>query len=108
MNKGELIEELAQKTGFTKKDSKLALNSIVEIVEETLENNGEVMLTGFGKFETRPRKATERINPQTREKVQVPAKVVPKFKTGKNLEERVEENLVAVEKGSGELEVEVA
>lgn len=59
------------------------------------------MFTGFGKFEPRARKATERINPQTGEKIDVPAKVVPKFKSGKMLREMAEENLEAVESGVG-------
>lgn len=107
MNKGEFIDQLAEETGFTKKDSRKALDSILDIIQSELEDNGEVMFTGFGKFEPRPRKATERINPQTREKVQVPAKVVPKFKAGKTLRETVKENLEAV--GSDEdLSVEKA
>ena len=108
MNKGEFVDKLAEKTGFTKKDSRKALDGVIDIVTEALKNNDEVLLTGFGKFETRPRKATERINPQTQEKIKVPSKVVPAFKAGKNLKEGVSENLEAVEKGSGELEVEKA
>jgi len=105
MNKGEFVERLSEATGFTKKDSKEALDSVIEIITEALKNNEEVLLTGFGKFETRSRKATERINPQTGEKIQVPSKVVPAFKTGKNLKEGVGESLKAVKSRSGELEV---
>ncbi len=108
MNKGGFVEKLAEETGFTKKDSRTALNSTLDIIQEELEENGEVMFTGFGKFETRPRKATERINPQTGEKIQVPSKVVPAFKAGKTLKEEVKENLKAVGNDSGELKVEKA
>ena len=108
MNKGEFVEALAEKTGFTKKDSREALDSTLKVIQNELEENGEVMFTGFGKFETRPRKATERINPQTGEKIQVPSKVVPAFKAGKTLKEAVKENLEAKEDGSGELKVEKA
>lgn len=101
MNKGEFVDELAERTGFTKKDSKKALDSVLEVITEALKENEEVLLTGFGKFEPRARKATERINPQTGEKIQVPAKVVPKFKKGKNLKESVQESLEAVETGDG-------
>jgi len=105
MNKGEFVERLSEATGFTKKDSKDALDSVIEIITEALKDNEEVLLTGFGKFETRSRKATERINPQTGEKIQVPSKVVPAFKTGKNLKEGVGKSLKAVKNKSGELEV---
>ena len=108
MNKGEFVDKLAEETGFTKKDSREALESTLEVIQNELEENGEVMFTGFGKFEPRPRKATERINPQTGEKIQVPSKVVPVFKAGKTLKEGVKENLEAVGNDSGELTVEKA
>lgn len=99
MNKGEFVDKLAEKTGFTKKDSRMALDSILEIISDALKKNEEVMFTGFGKFENRTRQATERVNPRTQEKIQVPAKVAPKFKAGKPLKEEVDENLKVVESG---------
>jgi len=107
MNKGEFVDELAERTGMTKKDSKKALDSTLEVITDALEDGKEVMFTGFGKFEPRVRKATERINPQTGEMIDVPAKVVPKFKAGKTLRETVEENLEAVETDDG-LEIKVS
>jgi len=106
MNKGEFVDQLSKRTGFTKKDSRLALDTFLEIVTEELKEGGEVLFTGFGKFESRTQQATERINPQTGERIDVPSKVVPKFKAGKNLEEGVREKLQAVEGEEGELEVE--
>lgn len=105
MNKGEFVDRLAKRCGFTKKDSKKALDSPLEVITEALEEGDGVMFTGFGKFEPRARQATERRNPNTGEKVDVPAKVVPKFNKGKTLKEAVQENLEAVEIDSG-LEVE--
>lgn len=105
MNKGEFVDALAEKTGFRKIDARKALEAYVEIIRERLETNEDVMLTGFGKWETRTRKATERVNPQTGEKIQVPSKVVAKFKAGKTLKESVAANLNAVEGSSGDLEI---
>ena len=101
MNKGEFVEELAEKTGFTKKDSKGALDATLEIISDALQEGDDVLFTGFGKFEPRARQATERVNPQTGEKMEVPAKVAPKFKAGKTLKETVQNNLEAVETGDG-------
>lgn len=100
MNKGEFVDELAKKTGFTKKDSKIALDTVTEIITESVSKNEEVLLTGFGKFEPRPRKASTRINPQTQQPIKVPKKVVPVFKAGKGLRESVKKNLRAVGSGS--------
>ncbi|MCF7889744.1 HU family DNA-binding protein [Candidatus Bipolaricaulota bacterium] len=105
MNKGEFVDELSEKTGFTKKDSKKALDSMLEIITGALEEGDYVMFTGFGKFEPRARKATTRLNPRTGDEIEVPAKVVPKFKAGKTLKETVQENLEAVETDDG-LEIE--
>jgi len=105
MNKGEFVDELAERTGMTKKDSKKVLDETLDIITEALEDGDKVLFTGFGKFEPRVRKATTRLNPRTGDEVQVPAKVVPKFKAGKPLKETVEENLEAVETGD-ELEIE--
>lgn len=105
MNKGEFVDALAEKTGFTKVDARKSLDACKKIISEALENNEEVMLTGFGKWEPRTRKATERINPQTGEKFQVPSKVVPKFKAGKTLKESVAASLKAVGGSSGDLEI---
>lgn len=106
MNKAEFIDQLSKKLNITKKDSKKVLDSILEIITEALTKNDQVLLMGFGKFETSPRKKRTAINPQTREKINVPRKVVPKFKAGKNLREAIQENLEAVEFSSGKIEVQ--
>jgi len=89
MNKAELVEKLANKTGFTKKDARKAADGLVEVITKSLAGRKPVIITGFGKFETRRRKATTRINPQTGQKMRTPAKTVPAFKAGKNLKEAV-------------------
>jgi len=85
MNKAEFVEKLAKKAGLSKKDAYKAIDGTVDLITDALKSNEPVNLTGFGKFEVRPRKATTRINPQTGKKLNVPAKVVPAFKPGKNL-----------------------
>ncbi len=101
MNKKELVEQLAKRTGFTKKDARTALDSIVEVITDALARGEEVTITGFGKFAPRGRRSSRRINPQTRVKITVPAKVVPGFKPGKHLRERVMKSLKAVETARG-------
>jgi len=104
MNKKELVEQLAKRTGFTKKDARMALDSMVDVITGALASNEEVTITGFGKFAPRPRRSSRRINPQTRARITVPSKVVPGFKPGKHLRERVMKNLRVVEVG-GKLQV---
>lgn len=107
MNKGELVDRIAQRTGLTKKDARKALDATIDIVTESIAANEEVLLTGFGKFEVRTRKRSQRINPQTQKRIMVPEKVVPAFKPGKNLKTLVGKRLKAVD-DRGHLKVKKA
>jgi len=89
VNKAELVEKLAKETGLTKKDARAALDGVVNVITKALSKSEPVIITGFGKFETRKRKATTRMNPQTGQRIKTPAKTVPAFKAGKNLKEIV-------------------
>lgn len=89
MNKGEFVNKLSAKSGLTRKQSRLAVDAFVDLVSDALRKRDDVLLTGFGKFEARVRKASKRINPQTQKRISVPEKTVPAFKAGKNLKEIV-------------------
>lgn len=89
MNKSELINAIAEKSGLTKKDSEKALNAFVETVQETLTKGDKVQLIGFGTFEVRERSARKGRNPQTGEEIMIPAAKVPAFKPGKALKDSV-------------------
>ena len=89
MNKAELITSMAEKSQLTKKDAETALMAFVESVQEALENGEKVQLVGFGTFETRERAAREGRNPRTKEVISIPASVVPVFKAGKEMRDRV-------------------
>ena len=99
MNKREFVDQLAEKAGFTKKDARKAIDSMIDIINETVAKNEAVNIAGFGKFEARARKDSVRMNPQTGKKINVPAKVVPAFKPGKTLRELVGKKLKAVGRG---------
>jgi DNA-binding protein HU-beta len=89
MNKNELIEELSDKTGFTKSDTQKFLNAYIESIQKALRNGNEVQLVGFGTFKVTDRKARTGRNPQTGKELQIPAKKVPSFRPGKALKESV-------------------
>ena len=77
------------KQDFQKKDSEKALNSFIDIVTEELENKEKVQLVGFGTFETRERSARTGRNSQTKEEITIAASIVPAFKAGKALKDKV-------------------
>lgn len=90
MNKGELVEEVMKKAGLdTKKKAQDAVDAVFDTITGTLAKGEEVGVTGFGTFRVSKRAARMGVNPQTGEKVQIPAATVPKFKAGKGLKEAV-------------------
>ncbi|MGH2405047.1 MAG: HU family DNA-binding protein [Armatimonadota bacterium] len=89
MNKEQLVERVADKTGATKKDAMDVLNSALDLVTATLKKGDKVTLVGFGTFLVRRRKAREGRNPQTGAKIKIPAKRVPAFTAGKELKSAV-------------------
>lgn len=90
MNKMEFISSVAEKTGFTKKDSQKAVDAIIACIEETLAKEESVQLIGFGAFEVRQRKAKQGRNPQKPdETIIISATKAPAFKPGKNLKASV-------------------
>jgi len=89
VNKSELITNVAEKSGLTKKDAEAALKALIESVVEALENKDKVQLVGFGTFETKERAERVGRNPRTKEEITIPASVVPVFKAGKEFKDRV-------------------
>jgi DNA-binding protein HU-beta len=98
--KAQFVDKLVKKTGFMKKDARKAVDAMLDVITENLTKNEPVVFTGFGKFEVRTRKAAKRINPQTGKMINVPAKVVPAFKAGKNLKGVIAKKLKVVQVGS--------
>ena len=89
MNKGELIDAVAEKAGVTKKQADAVLSAALESVIDAVATQEKVTLVGFGSFEGRKRKAREGRNPQTGEKMDIPETWVPAFSAGKLFKEKV-------------------
>ena len=85
MNKTELIEKIAAGSGLTKAQSKAALDETVKAIKEALVAGDKIALVGFGTVSGGERPAREGINPLTKEKIQIAAKKVAKFKAGAEL-----------------------
>lgn len=85
MNKTELINKIAENAGISKADAKKALEATVDTIKQALIAGDKIQLIGFGTFAVSERPAREGINPATKEKIQIPAKKVAKFKAGAEL-----------------------
>jgi len=86
VNKGELIEEVARKGNFTKKDAKKAVELTLETIKKNTKKEG-VQLVGFGSFVVTKRKARKGRNPRTGEEIRIPAGKTVKFRPGKEFKE---------------------
>jgi len=89
MNRKELIDALADKTGSTKADADRNIAALIDIVTATLKKGDSVALVGFGTFEVRKRAARTGRNPATGAELKIKASKVPAFKAGKALKDAV-------------------
>ena len=89
ISKQELIDQISEKSGFNKADSKKALESVLDSISDNLEGGKEVALIGFGNFSISHRKERQGRNPQTGEEITISASNNVSFKAGKALKEKV-------------------
>ena len=88
MNKTELVNAIAA-AGLTKADSKKALDATLAAIANALKAGDKVALLGFGTFSLNERPARTGINPANKQKIEIPAKKVVKFKAGAEFAEAV-------------------
>ena len=89
MNKTELVNAIAEEAKLSKVDAKAALDATLKAISNALANNDKVALVGFGTFAVSEKAARTGINPSTKEKIQIPAKKVVKFKPGTELSDLI-------------------
>jgi DNA-binding protein HU-beta len=87
MNKAELIADVAERMSDSKTKAGEAVDAVFDAITAALQDGGEVRLPAFGVFAVSMRKAREGRNPQTGEKVAVPASRAARFRPGKALKD---------------------
>ena len=91
MTKSKLINLLASRfSQLVHKDAELSVKSILDAMSNSLNKNKRIEIRGFGSFSLNYRPPRIGRNPKTGEKVNVPEKNVPHFKSGKELRARVD------------------
>ena len=80
MNKKELTNAIANKTGLSKTESLNALNAVMEIITEEMKQDKQIILIGFGIFSVKKKAARKGMNPTTFAPIEIPAKKVMNFK----------------------------
>lgn len=91
MNKEKLIAKVFETTDLSKRDATTAVNSVFDLITETIESGEKVKIIGFGSFEARERKERNGRNPQTGDPIHIEASRTPVFKAAKTLKERIKQ-----------------
>jgi len=89
MNKSDLIQRIADQASSSKSDAQRFFDAFTNVVESELKQGNQVQITGFGKFYVQRREARQGINPQTKQRINIPASKVPKFTAGNALKDSI-------------------
>ena len=89
MYKAELINAVAKKTKFSKKDAQTAVDAVFDEITDCLSKGEKVQLIGFGCFEVRHRPKRSAVNLRTQKTIVIPASKIPAFRPGKALKQAV-------------------
>ncbi|HWI22966.1 MAG TPA: HU family DNA-binding protein [Baekduia sp.] len=91
MTKSELIDAVAARNDLQKKEAVSLVESVIELISETLTKGDEINISGFGKLYVAERGARPGVNPRTGERIQIAATKVPRFTAGTALKRLVNE-----------------
>jgi len=80
MTKAEIVEQIYERVGFSKKESAELVEKVFALIKETLEHGDKVKISGFGNFVVREKNARKGRNPQTGEEIMLEARRVLTFK----------------------------
>jgi DNA-binding protein HU-beta len=90
MTKAELVNRMAEEAGVTKKAAAAALNALVGAIHDALKKkDGKIRIADLGTFRVIKKKARTGVNPQTKQKIKIPAAKVPRFSSSRALKEAV-------------------
>jgi integration host factor subunit alpha len=89
VTKEKIITKVFEKTELSRKDARLAVEKTMEILKKTLADEKDVLISGFGKFVVKRKKARRGRNPQTKESLELRARRVVVFKNSGILRKKI-------------------
>ena len=89
MNNKEFIAELAERTGYSAKDTQKLVNSLVDAMGDTFQEDNAVLVPNFGVFETKKKMERIMVNPATGQRMLVPPKLVLSFKPNQTWKDKL-------------------
>lgn len=89
MNKKDLINDVAEISGESRKTTAVVVNTIIDRISDALAEGVTVSIFGFGTFGTKQRAPRKGRNPKTGQALDIKGRRTPVFKAGKSLKEQV-------------------
>jgi DNA-binding protein HU-beta len=89
VTKSEFVDQVADRSGLSKKDANDAVDAVINTIEDALRRGSEVTFAGFGKFHVAERGARQGVHPRTGQPIQIAASRVPRFTPGSGLKKAV-------------------
>ena len=89
LTKADLVQKVYQEHNLTKAQASEAVETFLKIAKNCLENGEDLLVSGFGKFNVKDKKARRGRNPQTGEELILAARKVVTFKPSGILRERI-------------------
>jgi DNA-binding protein HU-beta len=89
VTKSEFVDAVAGKSDMSKKEAEVAVDAVLNTLQDALRRGSEVSFTGFGKFHVAERGARQGKHPRTGEPIQIAAARVPRFSAGAKLKQAV-------------------
>lgn len=89
MNKSELVSEVARKTGLSRRESEVGVQTMLDLIAKEIAKGGKVTLTGFGTFDVGKRKARAGVNPRTGDPIKIAASKMPRFKPSRAMRDKI-------------------
>lgn len=89
MNKNEIINEVARKTGLSRREAEVGVQAMLDLIAKEIAKGNKVTLTGFGTFDVGTRKARSGVNPRTGAPIEISERKMPRFKPSRLMRDKV-------------------
>ena len=89
MNNKEFIAELAERTGYSVKDTQKLAGNLIDAMGDTFQEDNSILVSNFGVFETKKKMERVIINPSTGQRMLVPPKLVLNFKPNQTWKDKL-------------------
>ncbi len=89
LTKSDIANVVSEQVGHTRKQSSKMLDSLLELIKQSLENGEDVLISGFGKFSVKEKRERTGRNPQSGELITLPARRVVTFKCSGKLRDSI-------------------